>query len=210
MHLMRYTSGPTWWAPTRCVRVGDKFTRTREPKSISEKTLNSSNCSQNLNSHRSSRWLQGFNIKKICLHSILLHQRLFCEGNLAKSVKFHTKLLKDSLGKTLGIHVNFSKKSTCRYLRVAKELDAHILRFWSTHEYYKCAWYELQTPPYVWLRLTFRFWRIVHLTKATTGFRCWAYFCSPQRLFSLLFRAMGGKDEVSDGYNDYNPKSHPT
>ena len=107
----------------------DKRLRTPEPKSISEKTPNSSDCFQNLNSHRSSRWLQGSSIKKVNLYSILLHQPLFCEGNLPKSVKFRTYLLKDSLGKALGIHRNFSKKSTWRYLRVAKELDAHILRF---------------------------------------------------------------------------------
>ena len=146
-----------WWAPTRCVQVSDKRLRTPEPKSISEKTPNSSDCFQNLNSHRSSRWLQGSSIKKVNLYSILLHLPLFCDGNLPKSVKFRTYLLKDSLGKASGIHTNFSKKSTWRYLRVAKELDAHILRFWSTHEYYKCAWYELQTPPHVRLRLIFRF-----------------------------------------------------
>ena len=51
----------------------DKFTRTREPKSISEKTLNFSDCSQNLNSHRPSWWLQGSSIIKVSLHSIFSH-----------------------------------------------------------------------------------------------------------------------------------------
>ena len=36
------------------------------------------------------------------------------------------------------------------YLRAPKELEAHIHRFWSTHEYYRFWKFELQTPSQHW------------------------------------------------------------
>ncbi len=62
------------------------------------------------------------------------------------------------------------KKSWCRDLKTQKELEAHLFRFRSTNEYYKCAQYEPQTLPYVWVKSDNSFrWR-AHLTKASIGF----------------------------------------
>ena len=62
------------------------------------------------------------------------------------------------------------KKSWCRDLKTQKELEAHLFRFRSTNEYYKCAQYEPQTLPYVWVMSDNSFRSRAHLTKASIGF----------------------------------------
>ena len=67
-------------------------------------------------------------------------------------------LCKGSLVNCNGKHKQMcGKKPPCRDLRVEEELEAHILRFRCTHEYYKSVWYELQTPLPVRPRLIFSF-----------------------------------------------------
>ena len=62
------------------------------------------------------------------------------------------------------------KKSWCRDLKTQKELEAHLFRFRSTNEYYKCAQYEPQTLPYIWVMSDNSFRSRAHLTKASIGF----------------------------------------
>ena len=76
------------------------------------------------------------------------------------------------------------KKSWCRDLKTQKELEAHLFRFRSTNEYYKCAQYEPQTLPYVWVMSDNSFRSRAHLTKASIGFgwrlrysKIWQFMC---------------------------------
>ena len=74
------------------------------------------------------------------------------------SVHVRECLYKGSLVKCNGKDKQlYGKKSPCRDLWVGEELEAHILRFRCTHEYYKSVWYELQTPLPVRPRLIFSF-----------------------------------------------------
>ena len=101
------------------------------------------------------------------------------------------------------------KKSWCRDLKTQKELEAHLFRFRSTNEYYKCAQYEPQTLPYIWVMSDNSFRSRAHLTKASIGFgwhlryskiwyvksKCSELFFSKKktRFFKTFFFGHGGR-----------------
>ena len=61
--------------------------------------------------------------------------------------------------------INSSKIAFKRDLRVEKELEAHIFRIRSTHQYYKLVQYEVQTHSHARDRADILIWTIVQLTK---------------------------------------------
>ena len=61
--------------------------------------------------------------------------------------------------------INSSKIALKRDLRVEKELEAHIFRIRSTHQYYKLVQYEVQTHSHVRDRADVLIWTRVQLTN---------------------------------------------
>ena len=93
-------------------------------------------CSQNLDSHNTSRLLQACTISKIGLQSILPHHGLKVEENRVENSDIDL-----NLQNTLKVNQNliFPKKISCLILRRQCELELHILRTSSIHYRY---------PPY--------------------------------------------------------------
>ena len=54
----------------------------------------------------------------------------------------------------------WDKKMQFLYLDIEDELDAHLFRIRSTHEYYNLAQYELQTPTHLGASSSFLIWTI--------------------------------------------------